>query len=558
MKEYFFNYILKRLLLIIAVFAFIAWVKPALSTVLISPSHPYVDNNGDGINDLDQRDEDDEDKSADPEIRAKIYGVTFPIAELGNCQNYYECRSYCEDPVNASACIDYGKKKGFYKQSLPSDDGKDELIMKAKTQLGCDSYESCRSFCQMPANFDKCDAFAKSSGMTGGHVNDAKKEIIMAKANEVLGCDSYASCASFCSDDGNREKCTAFAKETGLRGGERPVGPGGCTSEDSCKTFCSDPQNFQVCQGFMSSSGGKFSGPGGCNSESSCRDYCQGNPDSCRNFAAQSGGGDTYRKYCDENPDKCRQDRDEDKREFEKYCLKNPDKCREIEEEHKRKGYDPKEMCFRTPSCKWEENTCKCGFYVRSEPVTEKSRAEEYAKFCRENPDKCGSGQRGGFDDKQERRDFEEECRRNPARCMIYDRGGSGSNPASTTAPVPASGGLPGTNMSRETQEAGCRSCGGTCNWNGDMCQCQCANSGSSGGGGSALTPAPVQESAPAPQPAQQTTTTSSGGSGSSDYSGGGGSCPQGSYMKDGACVSGVQGVSTARSWLDRISDSWR
>ena len=30
--------------------------------------------------------------------------------------------------------------------------------------------------------------------------------------------------------------------------------------------------------------------------------------------------------------------------------------------------------------------------------------------------------------------------------------------------------------MTRESQQAGCTSCGGTCSWNGDFCSCNCGS----------------------------------------------------------------------------------
>lgn len=45
------------------------------------------------------------------------------------------------------------------------------------------------------------------------------------------------------------------------------------------------------------------------------------------------------------------------------------------------------------------------------------------------------------------------------------------TNTTTSTAP---------SGMSREQQEFGCRSCGGTCNWSGDSCNCQCGSSSGS------------------------------------------------------------------------------
>lgn len=468
---------------------------------------------------------------------AKKYNVTFPVVELGGCSNISECRIFCEDPVNRDSCISYAKKKGFYKEPEVAGSKKNELVAAAKKELGCDSESSCRSLCSDQANFDKCDAFAKKRGLNGGHIEDPANRKILEKAKEILGCNSPDSCSSFCSKEENKQKCSEFAKETGLRGGEQRVGPGGCTSEETCKAFCSDPQNFSVCKGFMSSSGGNFSGPGGCNSEESCRAYCRGHEDECRSLG---GGGK----------------------------VQPP-------------GYNPQEMCLKTPNCKWEENTCQCGFYGGQ--TEERNRTEEYARFCRENPEKCRSGQ--GFNqegNKMSRENQEAACKfgggicdwsSGVCNCRGYRSGNdstsnqsprpyatsySGSDVPSTTTggtmdPVTGcrnAGGswngsycqmpTPSTSnttqntapsgMSRDSQEAGCRSCGGTCSWNGDFCNCQCSSSGSSGDS----SPAPAQTSAS--QPVQQE------------------QAPQ----PVATTAPAVQGITAVRNILERILDFFR
>ena len=340
----------------------------------------------------------------DPEEVAKKHGITFPIAELGNCEDYSSCRTYCEDPVNSTTCIDFAKKKGFYKDESTH---KSDLLEKAKSQLGCSSEASCREVCSKEENFEKCSNFARQNNLSGGHSDEVGKAAILQKAKSILGCNSEATCRDVCSKEENREKCSNFARQTGLRGGEHRSGPGGCTSEETCRAFCSDPANYQVCSGFAASSGGNFSGPGGCNSEATCRAYCEKNPESCRSF-----GG--------------------------------------------RENYNPEEMCRKTPNCKWENNSCQCGFYGPSGDSGQ--RAGEYAQFCRENPEKCAPGQTGSFDNAQQREDFEKYCRENPDRCR-YD----GSQSPSGTYVQPSYG--QGSDPKTECVKYGC-------NWNGTSCDC--------------------------------------------------------------------------------------
>lgn len=427
------------------------------------------------------------------------YNIKFPIAELGSCKSVSDCRTYCEDPVNYQTCVDYAKNKGFYDENKV-DAKKEEVIKKAQTELGCDSYESCKTYCQIPTNFNKCDSFARKNRIAGGHVEDPGKKEIIEKAKTVLGCDNVSTCAAYCSDEANRQKCSDFAKEAGLRGGERPVGPGGCTSEETCKAFCSDPDNFKICQGFVVSAGSRFSGPGGCNSEESCKNYCTQNPQACRSERSYEG------------------------------------------------KYDQEQMCQKTPNCSWKDNSCVCGAYNTDEA---RKTTDEAVKYCREKPERCTPGGIGGFDRSGERAQFEKFCRENPEKCrpsysnysggMPYDPAiecskhdgclwtsgscqcgtryaqteadrekscttggcrwaGNGCDCSGSSADSPSLacgrrqgcswinsscqcssynqnyynyGSSYGSSMSREQQESTCKAGGGTCNWQNDICSCQ-------------------------------------------------------------------------------------
>src|SRR5207248_2790233 len=75
----------------------------------------------------------------------------------------------------------------------------------------------------------------------------------LTKAKEILGCTSVDSCKAFCALEANRNKCTEFAKAAGLKGGEEKVGPGGCLTETSCKLFCLKPENASLCAPFKPS-----------------------------------------------------------------------------------------------------------------------------------------------------------------------------------------------------------------------------------------------------------------------------------------------------------------
>lgn len=352
------------------------------TSILVSPSHPVDDT--------------------DIQAEIKRLDITFPVPELGNCANFAACHTFCEDPLNQSVCVDFAKSKGFHRDE-PLQTKVDVILAAAKSELGCDSSTSCQNFCEIPANFDRCSAFAQRQGLVGGHVEDPGEREVLARAQAALGCNSEDSCRSFCEQEANRSKCSDFARSAGLRGGEHPVGPGGCTSEATCKAFCSDPNNFQICSGFTSTGGGTFSGPGGCNSEQSCRTYCQQNENECRKGFGGPGASPPP-------------------------------------------GYNPQEMCNKTPNCSWTNNGCQCGFFGETNETAQK--AGEYAAFCQANPDKCKPGQPGVFDSSQQRQEFESFCTLNPDKC--------GAIPGGPTATFD-----PATQCARYG-----------CSWTGSSCQC--------------------------------------------------------------------------------------
>lgn len=395
-------------------------------------------------------------QSGDSTDFAKKYGVSFPVSELGGCKDYYECRTYCEDPINYDVCISYAKGKGFYKGETTGDE---KLIAKARNGLGCSSLAGCREFCNKTENFDKCHKFAQSSGVEGGYKEDPTSKALLTQAKDFLSCNSYDSCKSFCDNPANRDRCAEFARKIGINGGYEYKGPGGCSTPESCKSFCFNPTNVEICKQFSSGYGGKFVGPGGCTDESSCKTYCERNPQACTASSAE-------RDY-----------------------------------------FDPQIMCGKTPSCKWENNGCKCGYYQETEKNYDPAgKCREYG--CNWNGNYCSCTANDSTYLEQQK-----------AMCLKYPTcnwTGSSCNCSQTninysTDPATlctkysgcawsgtscqcssANTYYTGNSMTREQQETTCKAGGGTCQWNNDICSCQGYTSTSTSGGGSSSTATPT------------------------------------------------------------------
>ncbi len=219
---------------------------------------------------------------------APTASLNFPIKELGDCKDIGSCTNYCNDPVNQNACTDFAKKQGFYKDDVTTY-ADDKFYKEAKDQLGCDSNSTCADFCSKSENFDACNSFAKTNEIPGGYTDEPDKAEYIEAAKATLGCDSANSCSTFCDNSANAQKCTEFAGQVGLLGGTVTEGPGGCQTPDTCGAYCSDPANYAACSA-AAPAGGNFAGPGGCSSTGSCQSYCDQNPESCRSYAPGSNG----------------------------------------------------------------------------------------------------------------------------------------------------------------------------------------------------------------------------------------------------------------------------
>ena len=199
----------------------------------------------------------------DEEITAK--GITFPIPELGNCGSKNECRAYCNESANISACVKFAQDHDF----INKDEAARAEKFREKLQAGggpggCNSPESCRTFCGDPNNFETCVKFAEEHGLKYEKSEKARKFVELVRQGETPGgCKSKEQCESYCQSESNREKCIAFGQKMGFiderkaelfrkTGGK---GPGDCNSEESCRAYCNDPGNQEACFKFAEEHG---------------------------------------------------------------------------------------------------------------------------------------------------------------------------------------------------------------------------------------------------------------------------------------------------------------
>jgi len=260
--------------------------------------------------------------------------IAFPVAELGNCSSEETCRTYCDQPANFAGCFAFAKKHDLIKGPIADKSVNEIRQLSAKLQEkggpgGCRTHNECQSFCDQLGNIEACFAYAE-------------KEKILDKA-ELAEVQKIKS---------------ALGKGAKM--------PGGCTSKDSCEKYCfggdgarggkfnparlDECVSFGVKAGFMTPEEGEMvkktggEGPGGCRGQE-CRKFCDdlNNHKECFQFAEKHGlispeEGGFARKVMEKTG--CRS-----RRECEAQFKDDPEKAEDLFEEiSKETGFDLKKF----------------------------------------------------------------------------------------------------------------------------------------------------------------------------------------------------------------------
>ena len=251
--------------------------------------------------------------------------ITFPVDELGGCENKQVCKSYCNNPDNFATCYAFAKKHNLVKEiEGKSGNTREEDIVKFAKAMkdggpgGCRSHEECESYCSNITNIETCLNWAEKTGvMKGKEFEEAKKvqSAMQRGAKMPGGCKSKNQCENYCQNPDNMEECLAFAEKAGFIPKEElekakqfakhmkeGSTPGGCRSEKECQEYCFDGDKIEECMAFAEKNGlatkeevdvfrktgGK--GPGGCRGRE-CETYCNNetNQETCFNWAKGNG-----------------------------------------------------------------------------------------------------------------------------------------------------------------------------------------------------------------------------------------------------------------------------
>lgn len=188
----------------------------------------------------------------------------------GGCSSEETCEAYCSDVVHMQECLTFAQAAGFMTQEEAQEAAQMiELMQSGSTPGGCTSEDECRSYCEDESHMDECLNFAVEAGVLTQEEVEQIKAMGMEPMESFVGpggCDSEESCKTYCSDKLNREECESFFGSMGENEYDEDsehenenemksfVGPGGCTNETECMAYCSDPAHRQECETFFGSS----------------------------------------------------------------------------------------------------------------------------------------------------------------------------------------------------------------------------------------------------------------------------------------------------------------
>lgn len=248
--------------------------------------------------------------------------VTFPVAELGNCEDTDACKAYCDDADHLNACLAFAERN-----NLMSEDeihtAKKFIEAGGKGPGGCAGKDACRNYCDDIGHIDECIAFAEKTGIVPPEELAEAKQVQAAIKRGVKppACRGKRECDAYCEDPGNMNACVTFGEESGfLKGRELDdakkmlvaiqsgVTPPPCRGREACDAYCSELDHMEACMTFARAAGfmtpeeaensekmiaalKKGVKPPACRGREECDTYCAlpAHADECVQFAVAAG-----------------------------------------------------------------------------------------------------------------------------------------------------------------------------------------------------------------------------------------------------------------------------
>ena len=144
-------------------------------------------------------------------------GISFPVAELGNCADKAACKTYCDKPENVDACLSFAEKNNL----MSKEEVKTAKSFKKTGMIGpggCKGKNECNTYCSGPDHMDECVTFAEKNGlMSGEKLDEAKKvKAAIAKGIKPPACGGKENCKDYCSSPEHVEECVKFGEAAGV------------------------------------------------------------------------------------------------------------------------------------------------------------------------------------------------------------------------------------------------------------------------------------------------------------------------------------------------------
>ncbi len=284
-------------------------------------------------------------------------GIQYPVKELGNCKDKADCKSYCDNSKNMSACVDFAQAHNLMSEEEIRT-AKNFIATGSKGPGGCAGKDACEQYCNDMSHIDECISFAeKNNLLPPEELEEAKKvQAAIKRGVKPPPCGNKKQCDVYCEEPEHMEECIAFGIEAGFIQGKeledvqkmlaavkRGVKPPPCRGKEACDAYCSNPDNMEMCMTFAMEAGfmseqekadsqkmlqaiKKGVKPPNCKSKEACDAYCQQDEhfEECVNFAEAAGfmtaeEAAMARKTGGKGPGGCK-----GKEECEAFC-NNPD-----------------------------------------------------------------------------------------------------------------------------------------------------------------------------------------------------------------------------------------
>jgi hypothetical protein len=137
--------------------------------------------------------------------------LTYPIADLGNCDSREACKLYCDTSSHRDACFAYAQKAGLMtKEKIDTA----KLVLSKKGPGSCGSRQECVSYCADSSHQDECLSFAQEHNVIA-----SSTAMLIKRLNSGEGpgaCKSAETCKMYCEDSSHQAECRNFAEENSL------------------------------------------------------------------------------------------------------------------------------------------------------------------------------------------------------------------------------------------------------------------------------------------------------------------------------------------------------